>query len=99
MKKFLPIIIIIALAVVILCFAACGNDTMDDTITSVSDEMTSMMDDMTTVDEALSEDMSDMTEDMTSASDTGAEDMSDMSDTSGSDTLGSEASDTTAATP
>ena len=95
MKKFLPIIIIIALAVVILCFAACGNNTMDDTMTSVSDELTSMMDDMTTLDEAFSEDMNDMTDNMMT-SDTQGDDVSDIS---GNDPLGSEASDTTAALP
>lgn len=47
MKKFLPIIIIIALVAVILCFAACGNNNVDDTITSMSNEMTSIMDDIT----------------------------------------------------
>lgn len=76
MKKFMPIIIIAALAVVILCFAACGNDTMDDTMTSVSNELTSIMDDATTLDEALSEDMNDMT----SISDILEEDMTDLSD-------------------
>ena len=85
MKKFLPIIIIIALAVVILCFAACGNNTMDDTMTSVSDELTSMMDDMTTLDEAFSEDMNDMTDNMMTSDTLG----DDVSDISGNDTLGS----------
>ena len=47
MKKFLPIIIIIALVAVILCFAACGNNNVDDTLTSMSNEMTSIMDDIT----------------------------------------------------
>ena len=81
MKKFLPIIIIIALAVVILCFAACGNKNMDNTITSVSDEMTSMMDDLTTLDEALSEDMNDMT----STGDILEEDMTDLTDNNTTD--------------
>lgn len=94
MKKFMPIIIIAALAVVILCFAACGNDTMDDTMTSVSNELTSIMDDATTLDEALSEDMNELTDDMmTSGSDALGEDIPDVTDGN------INSSDTTVATP
>lgn len=95
MKKFLPIIIIAALAVMILCFAACGNDTMDDTMTSVSDELTSMMDDLTTIDDSLSEDMNDITDDMTSGSDAMGED--NLSGTAEGGTSGSDLSDTSSA--
>ena len=50
MKKLLPIILILVLAVFVMCFVACGNDTnMDNTLTSMSNEMTSIMDDMTTL--------------------------------------------------
>ena len=62
MKKFLPIIIIIALAVVILCFAACGDKTMDDTITSMSNEMTTIMDNLTSIPEASGTDVTNMTD-------------------------------------
>lgn len=65
MKKFLPIIIIIALAVVILCFAACGDKTMDDTITSMSNEMTTIMDNLTSIPETSGTDVTDMTDDIT----------------------------------
>lgn len=65
MKKFLPIILIIALVAVIFCFAACGDDTIDDTLTSMSNEMTSIMDDMTsqpdTTDNSLFDDATDNT--------------------------------------
>ena len=65
MKKFLPIIIIIALAVVILCFAACGDKTMDDTITSMSNEMTTIMDNLTSIPEASGTDVTNMTDNIT----------------------------------
>ena len=65
MKKLLPIILIIALAVIVMCFAACGNNTVDDTLTSMSNEMTSIMDDATTISEALSEDMTDLSQELT----------------------------------
>ena len=85
MKKFIPIILIIALAVMVMCFAACGNNTMDDTITSMSNEMTSIMDDATTLGDALEEDMTDLSEELTDmtaqGSDLTDEDMSGISDT------------------
>lgn len=86
MKKFLPIILIIALAVMVMCFAACGNNTVDDTLTSMSNEMTSIMDDATTLGEALEEDMTDLSEelsDMTGESNLTNEDVSGMPDVSG----------------
>lgn len=64
MKKFLPIILIIALAVMVMCFAACGNNTMDDTVTSLSNEMTSIMDDATTLGDALEDDMTDLSQEL-----------------------------------
>lgn len=75
MKKFLPILIIAALVAVILCFAACGDKTMDDTITSMSNEMTSIMDDITS---DISQAESNLFEDTT--------DLSDITDTSDSTT-------------
>lgn len=66
MKKLLPIVIIIALVALIFCFAACGDDTIDDTITSMSNEMTSIMDDITS---DLSEAESNLFEDATDLSD------------------------------
>ena len=85
MKKFLPIILIIALAVMVMCFAACGNNTVDDTITSMSNEMTSIMDDATTLGEALEEDMTDLSEELTDmtaqGSDLTDEDMEGAADT------------------
>ena len=86
MKKFLPIILIIALAVMVMCFAACGNNTVDDTLTSMSNEMTSIMDDATTLGEALEEDMTDLSEelsDMAGESNLTNEGMSGMPDVSG----------------
>ena len=65
MKKFLPIILILALGVLVLCFAACGNDTVDDTLTSMSNELTSIMDDATTLGDALEEDMTDLSDALT----------------------------------
>ena len=65
MKKLLPIILIIALAVMVMCFAACGNSTMDNTLTSMSNEMTSIMDDATTLGDALEEDMTDLSQELT----------------------------------
>lgn len=64
MKKLIPIILILALAVILMCFVACGNDTADDTLTSMSNEMTSIMDDMTTLGEELEEDMTDLSDEM-----------------------------------
>ena len=66
MKKFLPIIIIIALVAVILCFAACGNNTADGTITSMSNELTSIMDNITS---DMSQAESNLFEDTTDLSD------------------------------
>lgn len=63
MKKLLPIIIIIALVAVIFCFAACGNNNIDDTITSMSNEMTSIMDDITS--EMTTTDMTELTDNST----------------------------------
>ena len=82
MKKFLPIIIIIALVAIVMCFAACGNKTMDDTITSMSNEMTSVMDDATTLGDALEEDMTDLSEALSdeNANDLTDENMNGMSD-------------------
>ena len=84
MKKFLPIILIIALAVIVMCFAACGNNAVDDTITSMSNEMTSIMDDATTLGDALEEDMTDLsdalTTDNTNGNDLTDENMNGMSD-------------------
>ncbi len=87
MKKFLPIILIIALAVIVMCFAACGNNAVDDTLTSMSNEMTSIMDDATTISDALEEDMTDLSEELTDENTNGNdltdENMSGMSDVSG----------------
>ena len=69
MKKFLPIIIIIALVAVIICFAACGNDTADDTVTSISNELTTMMDDLTSVPDTSVTDMTDDTTDLSDVTD------------------------------
>lgn len=79
MKKFLPIILVLALAVLVLCFAACGNDTVDDTLTSMSNELTSIMDDATTLGDALEEDMTDMSDMLTDEASTD-ENLSDTSD-------------------
>ena len=65
MKKLLPIIIIIALVAVIFCFAACGNNNINDTITSMSNEMTTIMDNLTSIPDTSATDMTDLTEDMT----------------------------------
>ena len=73
MKKFLPIIIIIALVAIVLCFAACGNNNMDNTITSMSNEMTSIMDDITS-------DMTNITDGTTNGL---FEDTTDLTDTTG----------------
>ena len=87
MKKFLPIILIIVLAVIVLCFAACGNNTMDDTITSINNEITSMMDDATTIGEALKDDMTNLSEELTDNNNLGNdltdENMSGIPDVSG----------------
>ena len=90
MKKFLPIILVLALAVLVLCFAACGNDTVDDTLTSMSNELTSIMDDATTLGDALEEDMTDLSDALT--------DENDMTDENISDTSNSTAESTTADT-
>ena len=65
-----------------MCFAACGNKTMDDTITSMSNEMTSVMDDATTLGDALEEDMTDLSEALSdeNANDLTDENMNGMSD-------------------
>lgn len=60
MKKLLPIIIIIALVAVIFCFAACGNNNIDDTITSMSNEMTTIMDNLTSIPDTSATDMTDL---------------------------------------
>lgn len=85
MKKFLPIILVLALAAAVLCFTACGNDTVDDTITSMSNELTSIMDDATTLGDELEEDLTDMsdmlTDESTSENDITDENISGTSDT------------------
>ena len=82
MKKLIPIILILVLAVIVMCFVACGNDTMDNTLTSMSNEMTSIMDDATTLGEALEEDMTDLSDAMTTTDNlTDTTDLTDMSDT------------------
>lgn len=60
MKKLLPIIIIIALVAVIFCFAACGNNNIDNTITSMSNEMTTIMDNLTSIPDTSVTDMTDL---------------------------------------
>ena len=65
MKKFFPIVLILALAVLVICFAACGNDNVDNTLTSLSNEMTSIMDDATTLSDNLDEDLTDMSDMLT----------------------------------
>ena len=92
MKKLLPIILILVLAVIVMCFVACGNDTnMDNTLTSMSNEMTSIMDDMTTLGEELEEDMTDLSDEMRPTGDlTDTTDLSDVSDTTVSDAVTSE---------
>ena len=82
MKKFLPIIIIIALVAVIICFAACGNNTIDDTITSMSNEMTTIMDNLTSIPDTSATDMT--------------TDMTDLSDITGNSALGDNATSITA---
>ena len=62
MKKLLPIIIIIALVAVIFCFAACGNNNIDNTITSMSNEMTTIMDNLTSIPDTSVTDMTDITD-------------------------------------
>lgn len=90
MKKILPIVIILALAVMVICFAACGNDTVDDTLTSMSNEITSIMDDATTLGDELREDLTDMSDNFTdesySENDLTDEDMSGTSDLTDKDT-------------
>ena len=83
MKKLIPIILVLVLAVIVMCFVACGNDTtMDDTMTSMSNELTSIMDDATTLGEALEEDMTDLSDALTPTDDlTDTTDLSDVSDT------------------
>ena len=82
MKKLLPIIIIIALVAIVLCFAACGNKTMDNTITSMSNEMTTIMDE-------LSSDMNNMTDSM-------FEDTTDLTDFTDNSGLGDNTTEVTA---
>ena len=94
MKKFLPIILVLALAVLVLCFAACGNDTVDDTLTSMSNELTSIMDDATTLGDALEEDMTDLSDALTDENPS----ENDMTDENISDTSDSTAESTTADT-
>lgn len=94
MKKFLPIILVLALAVLVLCFAACGNDTVDDTLTSMSNELTSIMDDATTLGDALEEDMTDLSDALTDENPS----ENDMTDENISDTSNSTAESTTADT-
>ncbi len=57
MKKTASIVLIIALFALVLCFAACGNNTAEDNITSMENNMTSMLDDATTLMEELSSDL------------------------------------------
>ena len=94
MKKFLPIILVLALAVLVLCFAACGNDTVDDTLTSMSNELTSIMDDATTLGDGLEEDMTDLSDALTDENPS----ENDMTDENISDTSDSTAESTTADT-
>lgn len=75
MKKFLPIIIIIALVAIVLCFAACGNNNIDNTITSMSNEMTTIMDNLTSETDGTTDKLF---EDTTDLSDT--TDISDVTD-------------------
>ena len=90
MKKFLPIILIIVLVAIVMCFAACGNNKVDDTLTSMSNEMTSIMDDATTLGEALEEDMTDLSQELTgenaNGNDLTDENISGVSDLNGSST-------------
>lgn len=86
MKKFLPIILVLALAVLVLCFAACGNDTVDDTLTSMSNELTSIMDDATTLGDGLEEDMTDLSDALTDENDMTDENISDTSDSTAEST-------------
>ena len=82
MKKLIPIILILVLAVIVMCFVACGNDTMDNNLTSMSNELTSIMDDATTLGESLGEDMSDLSDAMTTTDNLmDTTDLTDMSDT------------------
>ena len=90
MKKFLPIILIIVLVAIVMCFAACGNNKVDDTLTSMSNEMTSIMDDATTLGEELKDDMTDLSEALTDENSMGNnltdENMTGASDLNGSST-------------
>ena len=90
MKKFLPIILIIALVAIVLCFAACGNNAVDDTITSMNNDLTSIMDDATTLGDALEDDMTDLSQELTDENTLGNdltdENMSGVSDVSGTST-------------
>ena len=90
MKKFLPIILIIVLVAIVMCFAACGNNKVDDTLTSMSNEMTSIMDDATTLGEELKDDMTDLSQALTDENSMGNnltdENMTGASDLNGSNT-------------
>ena len=90
MKKFLPIILIIVLVAIVMCFAACGNNKVDDTLTSMSNEMTSIMDDATTLGEELKDDMTDLSQALTDENSMGNnltdENMTGASDLNGSST-------------
>ena len=53
MKKITCVLTIIALAGVMLCFAACGGETAKQDMTSAEDKITSMVDDVTSMGEQL----------------------------------------------
>ena len=56
MKKITSILTVIALAGVMLCFAACGEKAKED-MTTVENEITSMMDDATSMAEELADEL------------------------------------------
>lgn len=53
MKKITCVLTVIALAGVMLCFAACGGETAKQDMTSAEDEITSIVDDVTSMAENL----------------------------------------------
>ena len=57
MKKTSSIVLIMALIAIAFCLTACGNNTVQDNITSMENDITSMMDDATTLMEELSSDL------------------------------------------
>lgn len=60
MKKTVSIALIIGLVALIFCFAACGNNNVQDNVTSMENGMTSILDDATTLMEELSTGLDDM---------------------------------------